>query len=178
MQELQAKIRELEPWFHNLDLRGVRTAPHHPLGNFLNELWAVVEPAFPADMTGATVLDIGCNAGFYSLKLHGRAPRSRDRARPALPRPGSPAEGGDLWRRSASQPSLDISLQIFRRAPAPAFSSARRGRATHRVDPGRGRGRRRPHHRRCRVPSEVLVARGLGSAGRVVHPVGRRSWNH
>jgi tRNA (mo5U34)-methyltransferase len=69
---LQERIRALGPWFHDLELDGVRTAPEHPLGDFLRALWAQVEPAFPADMRGKTVLDIGCNAGFYSLKLHTR----------------------------------------------------------------------------------------------------------
>ncbi|MBW3628654.1 MAG: TIGR04290 family methyltransferase [Gemmatimonadetes bacterium] len=72
---LEERIRALGPWFHDLDLHGVRTAPEHPLGNFLRDLWSQVEPAFPADMTGKTVLDIGCNAGFYSLQLHGRGAR-------------------------------------------------------------------------------------------------------
>ncbi|HET7321494.1 MAG TPA: TIGR04290 family methyltransferase [Longimicrobiaceae bacterium] len=70
--ELEERIRSLDPWFHDLDLQGVRTAPDHPLGNFLRDLWHQVEPAFPEDMTGKTVLDIGCNAGFYSLQLHAR----------------------------------------------------------------------------------------------------------
>jgi tRNA (mo5U34)-methyltransferase len=73
--ELESRVRALGPWFHDLDLHGVRTAPEHPLGDFLGELWQVVEPAFPADMTGMTVLDIGCNAGFYSLRLHQRGAR-------------------------------------------------------------------------------------------------------
>jgi tRNA (mo5U34)-methyltransferase len=72
---VEARVQELGPWFHDLDLHGVRTAPDHPLGNFLQELWAVIEPAFPADLTGKTVLDIGCNAGFYSLQLHRRGAR-------------------------------------------------------------------------------------------------------
>ncbi len=66
------RVQELAPWFHDLDLGGIRTAPDHPLGTFLNDLWLQVEGAFPADLTGKTVLDIGCNAGFYSLKLHAR----------------------------------------------------------------------------------------------------------
>lgn len=69
---LRTRVRELDPWFHDLDLNGVRTAPDHPLGGFLPDLWRQVEPAFPADMTGMTVLDIGCNAGFYSIQLHSR----------------------------------------------------------------------------------------------------------
>ncbi|MDB4948176.1 MAG: Methyltransferase type 11 [Gemmatimonadetes bacterium] len=73
--ELARKVRELGPWFHDLEIHGVRTAPDHPLGNFLRDLWTQVEPAFPADMTGRTVLDIGCNGGFYSLQLHARGAR-------------------------------------------------------------------------------------------------------
>lgn len=72
---LEERVRELGPWFHDLELHGVRTAPDHPLGDFLQDLWNQVEPAFPLDMSGKTVLDIGCNAGFYSLKLHARGAR-------------------------------------------------------------------------------------------------------
>lgn len=70
--DLEGRIRALDPWFHDLEIHGVRTAPDHPLGNFLRDLWTQVESAFPQDMTGKTVLDIGCNAGFYSLQLHAR----------------------------------------------------------------------------------------------------------
>lgn len=72
---LEERIRALDPWFHDLDINGTRTAPDHPLGDFLRDLWRQVEPAFPEDMRGMTVLDIGCNAGFYSLKLHERGAR-------------------------------------------------------------------------------------------------------
>jgi tRNA (mo5U34)-methyltransferase len=74
-KSLTARVGELGPWFHDLELNGVRTAPDHPLGNFLRELWSLAAPAFPDDMTGKTVLDIGCNAGFYSLQLASRGAR-------------------------------------------------------------------------------------------------------
>jgi tRNA (mo5U34)-methyltransferase len=73
--ELQRGIADLGPWFHDLDLEGVRTAPDHPLGTFLDDLWSSIASVFPADMRGSTVLDIGCNAGFYSLKLAERGAR-------------------------------------------------------------------------------------------------------
>lgn len=75
VSSIEERVRELGPWYHDLDLCGVRTAPHHPLGSFLQELWAVVEPAFGPSLSGKTVLDVGCNAGFYSLQLHARGAR-------------------------------------------------------------------------------------------------------
>jgi tRNA (mo5U34)-methyltransferase len=75
MSSLAAQVQALGPWFHDLEIHGVRTAPDHPLGNFLRELWDSVSPFFPEDMTGKTVLDIGCNAGFYSQRMHERGAR-------------------------------------------------------------------------------------------------------
>jgi tRNA (mo5U34)-methyltransferase len=66
------QVESLGPWFHDLDIHGVRTAPDHPLGNFLRELWDTVGRYFPEDMRGKTVLDIGCNAGFYSQRMYER----------------------------------------------------------------------------------------------------------
>src|SRR3954463_4507211 len=69
---IQARVRELGQWFHNLDLRGVRTAPNHFLGDYPAVKWRVFESALPKDLTGKTVLDVGCNAGFYSMELKRR----------------------------------------------------------------------------------------------------------
>jgi len=67
---LAPAIAELGPWFHNLHLPdGSQTAPDHPLGDFPKMKWDVLAPLLPADLHGARVLDIGCNAGFYSLEL-------------------------------------------------------------------------------------------------------------
>jgi tRNA (mo5U34)-methyltransferase len=63
-------IHELAPWFHNLHLPdGRQTAPDHPLGDFPAFKWEQIGPVLPQDMSGLTVLDIGCNAGFYSIAL-------------------------------------------------------------------------------------------------------------
>jgi len=61
---------KLAPWFHNLHLPdGTQTAPDHPLGDFPAFKWQEVAAHLPADLTGWTALDIGCNAGFYAIEL-------------------------------------------------------------------------------------------------------------
>jgi tRNA (mo5U34)-methyltransferase len=64
------EIAQLGPWFHNLHLPGgLQTAPDHPLGDFPTYKWRELAPHLPADLSGWTALDIGCNAGFYSFEL-------------------------------------------------------------------------------------------------------------
>jgi tRNA (mo5U34)-methyltransferase len=69
---LREKIEALGPWFHNMELGGVRTAPEHFLGDYPNEKFQRFAPHLPADLTGKSVLDIGCNAGFYSMEMKRR----------------------------------------------------------------------------------------------------------
>lgn len=69
---IERRVAELGPWFHNLDLAGVRTAPAHPLGDYPTQKWRRFASAIPDDLTGKTVLDIGCNAGFYSIEMKRR----------------------------------------------------------------------------------------------------------
>lgn len=70
--EIRERVRELEPWFHNLDLQGVRTAPGHFLGDYPSFKFRKFERVIPSDLAGKTVLDIGCNAGFYSMEMKRR----------------------------------------------------------------------------------------------------------
>lgn len=74
---LAARVRALGPWFHNLRLGSppVQTAPDHPLGDYPASFWRCFAHAIPADLTGQTVLDIGCNAGFYSFEFARRGAR-------------------------------------------------------------------------------------------------------
>jgi tRNA (mo5U34)-methyltransferase len=70
--EIERRVRELGQWFHNLDLNGVQTAPDHFLGDYPAVKWQYFEHAIPTDLSGKSVLDIGCNAGFYSLEMKRR----------------------------------------------------------------------------------------------------------
>src|SRR5262245_34012926 len=69
---LEQRIRELGEWVHNLNLDGIQTAPDHFLGDYPNVKWKHIQAAIPQDLSGATVLDIGCNAGFYSAQMKQR----------------------------------------------------------------------------------------------------------
>ena len=70
--QLEQKIRALGDWFHNIDIGGVRTAPDHFLGDYPRVKWERFEKAIPMDLRGKTVLDIGCNGGFYSIEMKRR----------------------------------------------------------------------------------------------------------
>ena len=70
--EIRRRAAALGEWFHNLDLGGVRTAPDHFLGDYPMVKWQRFQDALPADLTGKTVLDIGCNGGFYSMEMKRR----------------------------------------------------------------------------------------------------------
>ncbi len=70
--QIRERVRSLGDWFHNLDLNGVPTAPDHFLNDFPNIKWRRFAHAVPEDLTGKTVLDIGCNGGFYSMEMKRR----------------------------------------------------------------------------------------------------------
>lgn len=74
--EKRSGVERLGPWFHRIDLGdGVVTksgsvageADDHPLPT-----WQHVSAALPADLKGRSVLDVGCNAGFYSVEAKRR----------------------------------------------------------------------------------------------------------
>jgi tRNA (mo5U34)-methyltransferase len=71
-EELRREIANLGPWFHNLDIHGVRTAPDHFLGDYPRFKWEGFKQIIPDDLEGRSVLDVGCNAGFYSLEMKRR----------------------------------------------------------------------------------------------------------
>jgi tRNA (mo5U34)-methyltransferase len=69
---IREQVEALGPWFHNLDLQGVSTAPSHFLGDYPAVKWRRFAAAIPQDLAGKSVLDIGCNAGFYAMEMKRR----------------------------------------------------------------------------------------------------------
>jgi tRNA (mo5U34)-methyltransferase len=71
-REIERRVQELGEWFHNLDLDGVKTAPGHFLGDYPSIVWRAIADRLPRQLEGKTVLDVGCNAGFFSLEMKRR----------------------------------------------------------------------------------------------------------
>jgi tRNA (mo5U34)-methyltransferase len=70
--QIRQRISELGEWFHNMNLGGVQTAPSHFLGDYPAVKWQHFAEAVPSDLKGKSVLDIGCNAGFYAIEMKRR----------------------------------------------------------------------------------------------------------
>jgi tRNA (mo5U34)-methyltransferase len=72
MNDILENVQNLGKWFHNINLKGVQTAPDHFLGDYPNTKFQGFADAIPANLQGKTVLDVGCNGGFYSIEMKKR----------------------------------------------------------------------------------------------------------
>jgi tRNA (mo5U34)-methyltransferase len=74
--QILAELKRLEPWFHCIDLgEGLTTKTKSAIGEPVDHprpTWEKVKVCLPDDLSGKTVLDVGCNAGFYSLEAKRR----------------------------------------------------------------------------------------------------------
>jgi tRNA (mo5U34)-methyltransferase len=105
--QIRQRVEQLGPWFHNLDLDGVATAPDHFLGDYPRMKFRHFADAIPADLSGRSVLDVGCNAGFYSLEMKRRGAErvlgiDFDDAYLAQARFAAEVEGADIEFRKLS----------------------------------------------------------------------------
>lgn len=72
-EELRRRVESLGPWYQNIDLgQGISTRPDSPYGNHPQDRFNYLLPYLPDDLTGKSVLDIGCNAGFFSVEMKRR----------------------------------------------------------------------------------------------------------
>jgi tRNA (mo5U34)-methyltransferase len=70
---LRQRVQELGPWFQNIDLgHDIFTAPEHFLGDYPSFKFRRFADALPEDLGGRSVLDVGCNAGFYAIEMKKR----------------------------------------------------------------------------------------------------------
>jgi tRNA (mo5U34)-methyltransferase len=74
--EIFSELKRLEPWFHQIDLGGgIYTKTESVMGEPVdhpNSPWQTIQKLLPPDLRGKTVLDVGCNAGFYSFEAKRR----------------------------------------------------------------------------------------------------------
>jgi tRNA (mo5U34)-methyltransferase len=74
--EIVAEVERLAPWFHCIDLGdGLRTKSESAIGEPVDHprpTWLGVKACLPDDVSGQTVLDVGCNAGFYAIEMKRR----------------------------------------------------------------------------------------------------------
>jgi tRNA (mo5U34)-methyltransferase len=74
--EIQKRVERLGPWFHCIDLGGgLVTKTESAVGEPVEHprpTWEKVRACLPEEMSGRSVLDVGCNAGFYAVELKRR----------------------------------------------------------------------------------------------------------
>ena len=76
LAEVQAMVERLRPWFHCIDLgSGLQTKTESAAGEPIDHpqgTWQAIRQCLPEDLTGKSVLDVGCNAGFYAIEAKRR----------------------------------------------------------------------------------------------------------
>ena len=74
--DLQAALTELESlgwWYQHFELpNGLWTGDGQEPGYLPEHRWRLIEPYIPEDLEGATVLDLGGNAGYFSIRMKQR----------------------------------------------------------------------------------------------------------
>src|SRR5256885_1169150 len=74
--DIARRIERLGPWFHRIELGdGLATKSESFSGEDADHpraTWEKVRVCLPEDLSGKSVLDVGCNAGFYSIEMKRR----------------------------------------------------------------------------------------------------------
>ena len=73
-ENLKQQIKELYPWYQRINLDGVMTLNKGgKYGKYYNAkageyTWNTITKFLPSSLKGMRILDLGCNAGFYSIQ--------------------------------------------------------------------------------------------------------------
>ena len=74
--EIQAELTRLAPWFHRIDLGdGLFTKTESVMGEPVDHPhgpWQTIQKLLPPSLADKTLLDVGCNAGFYAFEAKRR----------------------------------------------------------------------------------------------------------
>ena len=69
-QQLAKRLEHLGMWHHAIDLGdGLVTAAHATSAYDPELRWQAIRPYLPDDLSGKSVLDLGCNSGYFSVKV-------------------------------------------------------------------------------------------------------------
>jgi tRNA (mo5U34)-methyltransferase len=72
-EDVQRRVEELGWWYHHFELpSGVWTGTGEPPAYDPIERWQLIEPHLPEDLEGKSVLDVGGNSGYFSLRMKQR----------------------------------------------------------------------------------------------------------
>ena len=72
-EQLLKELPSLGDWHHKIDLGEGKTTTALPQANYNPEMrWKLIEPYLPDDLNGKSVLDLGCNSGYLSMKMKKR----------------------------------------------------------------------------------------------------------
>ena len=75
-ERITSELVKLQPWFQYIDLGGgIFTKSQSAIGEPLEyprPTWETVKVCLPEGLSGKSVLDVGCNAGFYAIEMKRR----------------------------------------------------------------------------------------------------------
>ncbi|HVF56288.1 MAG TPA: DUF1698 domain-containing protein [Pyrinomonadaceae bacterium] len=75
-EEILSELERLQPWFHRIELgEGIYTKTESVMGEPVDHPsgpWQTIGRCIPEDLRGKSVLDVGCNAGFYAVEAKRR----------------------------------------------------------------------------------------------------------